>query len=162
MIRFYLLLVFCFFSNLCFPQKNKKDKDNQEQIIAYIDSLRKIGAFKPDSIGINGEKIDSSAEYPGGVNAMSKYIIDHFPNDILDNAGEKGIKNGQYLVWIEFIVNEAGILSDFRPITNFGFGLEEGFIKLIQNSGVWIPAQSNGKKMASKIKRGQIFEFSGD
>ncbi len=162
MDRIFLLMVFFFFTNLSFSQESKKEKENQKQIAAYIDSLGRSGAFKHDTTGINGEKIDSWAEYPGGRDAWGKYITDNFPNNMLFTAEERGIKRGKYLVWIEFIVNENGVLSDFRPITNFGFGLEEGFIKLVQNSGVWVPAQSNEKKIDSRVKRALPIEFSGD
>jgi len=165
-MRCFLIILFFGVSNFSFAQKSKKEKERdnayQQKIYAYIDSLGKAGSFKSDSIGLNGERIDSIAIFPGGPGAWTSYIRDNFPISILSTANEQAVKCGSYLVWVEFIVNEDGTLRGFRSITNFGFGLEEGFMKYIQNSGTWIPAQSNGKKISSKIKRGQVFEFSCD
>lgn len=154
-VRLFLFTICWIVSNSCFSQENKY----QRNISAYLDSVQAAGALVNDSIGINGERIDSFADFPGGLQAWKEYKRKHYPNDVLLNAYDHGIKSASYIVWVEFIVEEDGSLSNFRSITNFGFGLEQGFIKLIKKSGTWVPALSNGKKIASKIKRSQVFEF---
>lgn len=158
-MRYFVLLCFLCFSTGSFSQKSKKYKENERKIYAHLDSLYNTGAFKQDTIGINGEKIDSFAHFPEGGVAWSKYITDNFPHDLLIRVTDRGIKPGQYVAWIEFVVYEDGTLGDFKTITNFGFGLEEGFIEIVQNSGLWIPARTKEKKISSKVKRSQLFEF---
>lgn len=45
----------------------------------------------------------------------------------------KGAPSGGYVVQIGFIVKEDGTVTDIKPITNFGYGMEEETIRVIKN-----------------------------
>lgn len=141
------------------PVKNTK---NQKKIDKQIESLEKAGAFRIDSVDIGGEKIDSFAVYPGGTPGWRAYLTKSIMLDVLFAAIEKGLPEGRYDVWVEFIVHENGTVSHIKPITQFGYGLEEGAKKIIVQSGVWSPAIAAGKKVASRTKIFMTFRVESE
>jgi hypothetical protein len=157
----YLFLLLTFLAGTAsFAQKGKTGKKQQTHIDTYLDSLKGSGALEKETVGINGEKIDSFAAYPGGLTAWRKYLEKSSLMNVMNQALEESIPLGQYHVWVEMIVHEDGTVSDLKPITHFGYHLEEGVIKVVEDSGHWKPAISNGKPVASKVKYMQSFNFS--
>jgi protein TonB len=57
-----------------------------------------------------------------------------------------GVKPGTYKVIVQFIVDENGKLSDIKPLTSLGYGMEEEVVRLMRLSPDWIPAMQNGRK----------------
>ena len=54
---------------------------------------------------------------------------------------------------ILYIVNTDGTISDVRPLTNHGYGIEAEAMRLIKNSPRWSPAIQNGKKVNAYRKQ---------
>ena len=44
---------------------------------------------------------------------------------------------------------KGGNLSDIKPLTNFGYGMEQEAIRVIKKSGKWIPAIQNGSEVTA-------------
>lgn len=112
-----------------------------------------------DLFSLSGEKIDSFAFYPGGEQAWITYLQGYNRIDSY-KAKEAGIADGEYIVWVEFIVHEDGIISDITPLSQVGYGLENAVIKIVEQSGLWEPAIANGKKTASRTKFSFVFYFA--
>ena len=81
-----------------------------------------------DSIHINGkdslvifEKVEIEASFPGGEDAWRKYVENNV-NSIV--PVEYGAPAGVYTVVVQFVVDKNGNISDVRPLTRHGFGME--------------------------------------
>jgi TonB-dependent SusC/RagA subfamily outer membrane receptor len=71
-----------------------------------------------------------------------------------------GVKPGTYKVIVQFIVDENGKLSDIKPLTSLGYGMEEEVVRLMRLSPDWIPATQNGKKVSAYKKQTVTFVIS--
>jgi hypothetical protein len=165
-MRYFLLVIIFLTATTCFAQKSKKKQERlhaqQNEINRQLDSLQYAGALEKDSASLSGEKIDSFAEYPGGDQGWRVYLEKSYVMKVLNQAVDMGIPEGMYTVWVEMIIHEDGSVSDIKPLTAFGYGLEKGSVRIIRESGQWIPATANGKKVASKHKRRVLYRISSE
>lgn len=82
-------------------------------------------------------KVDVEARYPGNwANFLERNINGQVPT-------KKGAPAGNYEAMVRFIVNEDGSLSDFEPISNEGYGMEDEVIRILKKSEKWYPAINN-------------------
>jgi protein TonB len=54
-------------------------------------------------------------------------------------------------------VNENGKLSDIKPLTKYGYGMEEEVVRLMKTSPDWIPAMQNGRNVTAYKKQTVTF-----
>jgi TonB family protein len=85
------------------------------------------------------DKVDKMPEFPGGQEAMTKFIIDNvkYPQD----AKEKGI---QGKVFVSFTVTKTGKLENIRVLKSVNNLLDEEAIRVITLMPVWVPGMSAG------------------
>ena len=157
-MRWFFLILFLSITTLSFSQNNAL---LQKAIDRHLEKLRVSGALDNEIVGINGEKIDSVASFPGGKSGLFEHC-----KKIIDEIWSRPrftrrLPTGKFTIWISFIVNSDGSLSDFRQITQFGYAMEEAVIEVYQRSGIWIPAKSNGINISSRVKVEYIFHNSG-
>ncbi len=90
--------------------------------------------------------IEESAIPSGGYPAFYKFIGDHikYPKE----ARHYGIEGR---VFIEFIVNRDGSLSDFIILKGIGGGCDEETLRLVSMSPSWIPGKQKGKPVRQKM-----------
>jgi protein TonB len=87
-------------------------------------------------------KGDKEPEYSGGKRAWKKYLEHNLNTSVpFDNKAPNGI----YTVIVGFTVNKDSTLSDVKALTNFGYGMEEEAVRVIENSRNWIPGILQGK-----------------
>src|SRR5262245_8496534 len=93
-----------------------------------------------DSLNIEGkifERVDAEARFPGDEAGWRKYLETSLdPTAPVENGAPIGI----YTVVVQFVVDKSGILSDVKALTNFGYGMEQQVIRIIQKGPQWIPA----------------------
>lgn len=86
-------------------------------------------------------KVEIEPDYPGGQQGWISYLTSHLH---YPDAAVK--KNIQGTVVMQFIVNTDGKISDVKAISG-PEALKVESIRAIKESGVWVPAQQNGKKV---------------
>ena len=101
-----------------------------------------------DTISANGDRVftrvETEAAFPGGDAAWRNYLQKNLNGNIpVDNGAPMGL----YYVLVQFIVSRDGSVSDLTALTNAGFGTEQEVMRLIKNSGKWIPALQNKRKV---------------
>ena len=65
---------------------------------------------------------------------------------------EHPIKNGvQGKVFVEFVANKDGSISDVKVLKGIGFGCDEEALRVMRNSPDWIPAQHKATKVRQKM-----------
>ncbi len=71
----------------------------------------------------------------------SKFLHRNLRGDV---PVENGAAPGRYTVIIQFVVDTYGNVSDIKPLTSIGFGMEEEAIRVIKKATKWEPAFQNG------------------
>ena len=117
-----------------------------------------------DSIHINGkdslvifEKVEIEASFPGGEDAWRKYVENNV-NSIV--PVEYGAPAGVYTVVVQFVVDKNGNISDVRPLTRHGFGMEAEVIRVIRRGPKWVPAMQDGRYVKAYRKQPVTFSIS--
>ena len=70
---------------------------------------------------------------------------------------ELGIQGNVYL---EFIIDKQGNVSDIKPLTNHGYGVEEEAMRVLKKASKWEPAIQNGIKVKAYRKQVIVFEVT--
>jgi bla regulator protein blaR1 len=94
-------------------------------------------------------KVEVEADYPGGYKAWADYLLKtfHYP----DEAINKEIKGN---VVVQFIVDKDGNVGDVKAISGpKKGGLREEAVRVIKNSGKWIPAKESGHNVKAYKKQ---------
>ncbi len=112
-------------------------KDSVADIVFLRDTAPADGKAKD----IIFTKVEFEADYPGGQQGWIKYLTTHLHYP--DVAVKKNIEG---TVVMQFIVNTDGKISDVKALSG-PEALKAESIRAIKQSGVWVPAQQNGKKV---------------
>jgi len=113
--------------------------ESQQQKFNQVASTADSGSNKTES------------EYPGGKQAWMMYLMQHlrYPLSAMNN-------NIQGTVIVKFIIDDKGRLKQLDAISG-AMELRQEAIRIIKESGRWIPAKENGK--AIKSERQQTITF---
>jgi protein TonB len=90
--------------------------------------------------------VEVMPEYSGGEEKLRKFITDNlvYPKE----AKEKGIKGTVYL---KFIVEKDGSISDVEVVRGIGGGCDEEAIRIIKMMPKWKPGNQGGESVAVKF-----------
>jgi len=105
------------------------------------------------------ESVQIEASFPGGDIAWKRFLERNLnPNTPVDN----GAPAGQYQVWVQFIVDKEGVISEVKALTSNGYGMEDEAVKIIRKGPHWIPAIQNGNKVKAYRKQSILFIVQSD
>jgi hypothetical protein len=109
----------------------------------------------PDDHNKVFEKVEIDASFRGGQSAWQKYLdanLDKF------TPGKYAAPGGTYTVWLQFIVDREGNVSDFKALTAHGYGMEAEALRVVKKtSGKWNPGVQNGRQVRSITKQPVTF-----
>jgi len=100
-------------------------------------------------------KVEIESEYPGGAAAWLRYLTKNFryPDEAISNEI-------QGVVIVQFIVDKDGNVSDVQAISGpEQGGLRREAVRVIRQSGKWIPAIQNGRQVKSYKKQPVVFKL---
>jgi TonB-dependent SusC/RagA subfamily outer membrane receptor len=100
------------------------------------------------------EKVEVDPSFPGGEGAWREFLEHHLNAEI---PIKLNAPDGTYTVWVQFIVDKEGNVSNIKPLTDFGYGMEKEALRIINLSAKWIPAKQNGHIV--KAYRKQLITF---
>jgi len=100
------------------------------------------------------EKVDVEASFPGGDPAWRKFLERNLRGDV---AAENGAPFGIYTVWVQFIVDREGKITDVKSLTNNGYGMEKEVERIIKIGPQWQPASQNGRNVKAYRKQPVTF-----
>ncbi len=96
------------------------------------------------------EKVEIEASFKGGEGAWRKFLERNLnPNTPVDN----GAPEGTYTVWVQFVVDREGAISDVKALTSHGYGMEQEAVKVISKGPKWEAAVQNGRKVKAYRKQ---------
>lgn len=99
------------------------------------------------------------AEFPGGLPAWQKYLQRNLNSEI---PVQNGAPEGKYTVYVTFIVDKTGVISDVQAENDPGYGTKDEAIKVIKKGPNWKPAVQNGRNVIYRHKQGITFIVSGE
>jgi len=86
--------------------------------------------------------VESMPEYPGGEPALYKYLAENIKYPQM--AKESGI---QGRVFVTFVVERNGSVTDVRVLRGIGGGCDEEAIRVVQSMPNWTPGKQRGKSV---------------
>lgn len=90
--------------------------------------------------------VEQQPEYPGGMDALRTFLGKNlaYPRPAA-NAGVSG------RVFISFVVNTDGTLTDVQVLKGIGFGCDEEAVRVIQRMPRWRPGKQSGRAVRVKF-----------
>ncbi len=84
--------------------------------------------------------VDESAKFGGDKDALQRFLNENlqYPKE----AREKGV---QGMVYVTFVVEKDGTVSDVKAMKGIGAGCDEEAVRVIKAMPKWTPAKHNGK-----------------
>lgn len=76
----------------------------------------------------------------GGMGAFYAYTEDHIERPL--EAVKKGVKGK---VFVQFVIEKDGELSNIKVLKGLGCGCDEAVVKCLQKAPKWIPGKQKGK-----------------
>jgi protein TonB len=132
-------------------------KDNDIAAPSQIDEGKQvIEEKKDDDENKIFEKVEVEAAFPGGDAAWRKFLERNLRGDV---ASEAGAPAGSYTVWVQFVVDKEGNVSDVKALTNHGFGMEDEAVRVIKKGPQWKPAIQNGRNVKAYRKQPITFQI---
>ncbi|MGJ7031581.1 energy transducer TonB [Niabella hirudinis] len=94
---------------------------------------------------IDGANYFTTTETPATYNGdWSRHIEANIRGEV---AVANGAAPGTYRTAYQFVVETDGTLSNIKPLTAIGYGMEEEGLRVIKKSGSWQPAVQNNHKV---------------
>ncbi len=98
--------------------------------------------------------VEHTATPKGGMPALYEYIASN-----LSYPAEARSAGVQGKVFVEFIVNENGSLSDFKIVKGIGGGCDEEALRVIASSPAWNAGMQGGKEVKQKMVIPLLFKL---
>lgn len=97
--------------------------------------------------------VEVMPEFPGGDEARMKYLVENIKYP--EEARKKGI---QGTVYVTFIVEKDGKISEVRVLRGIGGGCDEEAIRVVENMPNWTPGKQRGE--AVRVQFNMPFRFT--
>ncbi|WP_293874232.1 energy transducer TonB [Flavobacterium sp.] len=92
-----------------------------------------------DNTIYNSAGIEVNAAFPGGLDKFYKFVGKNF--QVPEEDGLKG------KVFVTFVVEKDGSLTDIKVIRDIGYGTGKEAIRVLKSCPRWNPGEQNGKKV---------------
>ena len=85
----------------------------------------------------NISELDEKPDFPGGIQEFYKYIRDNYQTPKVQGLAGK--------IYMTFIIEKDGSLSDIKVLRDIGYNTGKEAIRILQNSPKWIPGKYKGE-----------------
>ncbi len=145
------LMSFFFLSSQFYGQEKKTTTENifyEEEPLEKIETklinannsnkiLNPTLKVSEDNSIYNTSSVEVKPDFPGGMEKFYKFVGNNF-----QTPEEDGLKGK---VYVSFIVEKDGSLTDIRVVRDLGYGTGKEAIRVLNKCPKWIPGQKNGK-----------------
>lgn len=101
--------------------------------------------------------MELEASFPGRPEKRLQFLENNPNGNVTVNNGAPA---GSYTVVAQFVEGKGGAITDIRPLTKQGYGLEAEVIRTLLKSHKWIPAIQDRRKVKAYPKRPVTFLIS--
>lgn len=105
------------------------------------------------------EKVEIEAAFPGGVKAWREFL------EINLRAATpvyNGAPAGKYTIVMQFVVDKEGNISNIKPLTNHGYGMEAEVLRVLKKGPKWSPAIQDGRPVNAFRKQPVTFQIMNE
>jgi len=90
--------------------------------------------------------VEQTPQFPGGMEAFYEYLSTNlkYPEEAIKNQAE-----GK--VYVEFVVEKNGDLSNVRAVKGVGYGCDEEAVRVVKNAPAFEPGEQRGRKVRVKM-----------
>jgi protein TonB len=99
--------------------------------------------------------LDFPPEFPGGTGKLSRYL-----NREIRYPRQAREQRVQGKVFVSFVVEPNGLLSNLRVIRGIGAGCDEEALRVLRNSPAWKPGMLDGRAVRSTFVLPVIFQLA--
>jgi len=135
-----------------FWQQKPEGHDNYFVIVGYRKDLTKSVQSDAEVFSV----VDESAEPTDGMTEYYKFLGSEIKYP--EEARLKGISGR---VFVEFVVNLDGSISDIKAIKGIGYGCDEEAVRVMSSSPHWKPGKKNGSFVKQRMVIPINFALSG-
>lgn len=140
-------------------QKGVKETDVPAPPVVIDEGKKIVEEKKVEDENKIFDKVEIEAGFPGGDIAWRKFLTNNLNAEVpIDN----GAPSGKYTVYVQFVVDKEGNISDVRGLTNNGYGMEQEAVRVIKKGPKWTPAVQNGRNVKAYRKQPITFVVTGD
>jgi TonB family protein len=101
--------------------------------------------------------VEQQPTFPGGVKAMFQFLGDNIK---YPKAASDANVSGR--VFISFIVDASGTISDVTVLKGIGFGCDEEAVRVVSKFPKWTPGMQDGKTVSVKYNLPIMFQLEED
>jgi len=138
--------------------------ENEIEISAEIDTRTAVEAYVAPVIQEEEEEeehvifivVEEQPGFPGGEEARMRYLHQNMRYPTI--ARESGI---QGTIFITFVVERDGSITDVRILRGIGGGCDEEAIRVVQNMPKWAPGKQRGRPVRVQFNMPIRFTLSG-
>jgi TonB family protein len=101
--------------------------------------------------------VEQSATFPGGIVTLYNYL-----GKTINYPAEARAKNVQGRVFLTFVVEKDGALSNVKVMRGIGSGCDEEAIRVLVNGPKWLPGTQNGRAVRQQYTAPVIFSIADE
>lgn len=124
----------------------------------YVEPLDGVGQMSQVVNPANADDVfivvEKQTTFPGGQVAWSEFLSKNLTYP--EQAKSMGIEGSVYL---SFVVDEIGKVSDITVSRGVGAGCDQEAIRMLQESPNWIPGEQRGRAVKSKMAIRIVFKL---
>ena len=131
------------------------DYQTDQQVLSEDESLQTSTEVNESDKDPIIDQVDEMPSPQGGMEMFYKDVLSNlkYPKE----AKENGIEGNVYL---EFVVQKDGSVSDVKVLKGIGYGCDEAASELLANSKNWNPGVKDGQPVAVKLQIPIVFKLS--
>ncbi|MCL2413689.1 MAG: M56 family metallopeptidase [Bacteroidales bacterium] len=141
-----------------------KSSENQTDFLSEV-LVERGGEFVPQRVdppiedpdGLVYILVEDSPGFPGGVEAMQKFLRDNIRYPV--EARDKGI---QGVVVVAFVIERDGRISNARVLRGIGGGADEEAVRVISMMPNWTPGKQGGRPVRVQFSMPIRFTLAGE
>nr|WKN35536.1 M56 family metallopeptidase [Tunicatimonas sp. TK19036] len=132
------------------------DYDKFESLLARQKQLQEKLMSLPDAAGVY-TVVEEQPAPEGGMETFYQYIAKNLQYPL--KARQMGIEGR---VFVQFVVNENGELTDFQALKGIGAGCDAEAIRVLEGASGWQPGMSEGKPVKVRMVLPITFKLDGN
>tara|TARA_Y100001972_G_scaffold120482_1_gene163112 strand:- start:1180 stop:1845 length:666 start_codon:yes stop_codon:yes gene_type:complete len=127
------------------------DLDIEVTIETIIEEVVKL---KDEDVDVIVDFVENEPQFPGGIQAFYKYVKDNM--NYPSQARKMGVEGR---VYIQFVVDENGNLSEVKAIKGIGAGCDEEAERVLRESPKFIPGKQRGRPVKVRMVMPIVFKL---
>ncbi len=124
--------------------------------VVFLSPALKRELARKDTIEPLFTVVEHAAQFPGGFAKLAEFLATN-----LKYPAEAQRAKVQGKVFLSFVVNRDGSLSDINVLKGIGYGCDEEAVRVLSRMPNWVPGQQSGHAVKSRFNLPISFKLNG-